>query len=341
MREDQLQVLERRGIIVPAYAEYIQEEWRDNPRLAMDAQPSLITVQNIGIPAYLANLVDPKVIRVLTTPMKAADIFSETKKGTWTTITTQFPVVESTGHVASYGDYSADGGVGSNYNWVPRQSYHFQTVTQYGDRETEMFGLAQINYVSDLNYSSALLIAKFQNLTYFYGVDIPNNFGALNDPSLIAPIVPATKVAGGTGWANALAIEIFNDIMALFVQLQTQLGGLIDRDTPMTLSLSPIVEPNMGRVTEYTLAPVRAAIKDNWKNLKIVTAPEYNTTAGELAQLIVDDVDGDKTAYCAFTEKMRAGRVVPYLSHFAQKKSAGTWGTVIRRPIAIASMLGL
>lgn len=341
MRQDQLQVLASRGIVVPEYAEYLKDEWRDNPTLAMDAQPSTITTSNIGIPAYLANLLDPKVVRVLTTPMKFGLIFGETKKGDWTTVTTQFPVVESTGEVSSYGDYNNNGSAGSNYNWVPRQSYHFQTVTQYGDRETEMFGLAQINYVSDLNFSSALLMSKFLNQTYAFGVAGLQNYGALNDPALPAPIVPSTKVAGGTTWNAATAVEVFNDVLSLFEQLQLQMGGLIDRDTPMTLSLSPTVEPNMGKVTSFTLAPVRAAIMENWKNLKIETAPEYATAGGQLAQLKVDEFEGDTTAYAGFTEKLRAGRVIPDLSSFKQKKVGGTWGTIIRRPIAIAQMLGL
>ncbi len=261
--------------------------------------------------------------------------------GNWTTFTTQFPMVEATGEVTSYGDYSDVGSVGSNYNWVPRQSYHFQTITQFGDRETEIFGLAQINYVSDLNYSSALLLSKFLNQTYLFGVGTLQNYGWLTDPSLTAPIQPTIKAAGGTTWAVATAGEIYNDVMNLFTQLQTQLQGEIDRDTPMTLSLSPVVEPRMGQVTAYTLASVRVAIKDNFPNMKIVKVPEYNTAAGELMQLMVDEIDGDKTAYSAFTEKMRARRVVPELSSFKQKKTSGSWGAIIKRPIAIAQMLGI
>ena len=54
--------------------------------------------------------------------------------------------------------------------------------------------------------------------------------------------------------------------------------------------------------------------------MRIVTAPEFNTASGELMQLIADEIDGDRTAYSAFTEKLRAGRVVPALSSFSQKK---------------------
>ena len=45
-------------------------------------------------------------------------------------------------------------------------------------------------------------------------------------------------------WAKRLGITV--------QQLQTQLQGYdIDRDTPMTLALSPILEPSLGKVTPY------------------------------------------------------------------------------------------
>jgi hypothetical protein len=58
-------------------------------------------------------------------------------------------------------------------------------------------------------------------------------------------------------------------------------------------------------------------------------------------QLIVDSVDGQKTAQVGFTEKMRAHPVFVGLSCFKQKKSAGTWGTIVKMPAGIASMYGI
>ncbi|EOI9212752.1 DUF2184 domain-containing protein, partial [Salmonella enterica subsp. enterica serovar Mbandaka] len=47
------------------------------------------------------------------------------------------------------------------------------------------------------------------------------------------------------------------------------------------------------------------------------------------------------TGYCSFTEKMRAHAVVTESSAWKQKKSAGTWGAIIRQPLAYAQMLGV
>jgi len=315
--------------------------WRGNMQLAMDAQPSLVTVSNNGVPGFLTNFLDPELVRVLVAPMKAADIYGETKKGDWVTLSTQFPVVESTGEVSSYGDHSNNGSSGANINWVPRQSYQFQTVSQWGERELEMYGLAKINYASEVNVASALVLAKFLNKSYFFGVANLQCYGMLNDPGLIAPILPTVKAAGGYTWAVATAQEIYNDVLAMFGQLQTQMAGLVpDMDAKMTLALSPVLAVSLKKVSLYNVT-AEQTIKENFSGLSIKTAPEFALDAGELAQLILENVDGVETTYAAFTEKMRAHPVIPDLSSWKQKKSAGTWGGILRRPICIASMQGM
>lgn len=324
--------------VVPT--EYVEDQWKGNFDLAADAQPTLITAANAGIPAFLTNLVDPEVIRILVSPMRAAEIYGEQKKGTWVDLTAMFPIVEAVGQVTSYGDFSNDGNADANLNWVTRQSYHFQTITQWGERQLDMYGAARINYAGEQNIASALVIAKFQNLTYFFGVTGLALYGALNDPNLIAPILPTVKTAGGYTWAVATAQEIYSDVLRLYGQLQTQMGGLIDMDADMTLAMSTTLYPNLSKVSAFNVT-AKQTVMENFPNLKIKTAPEFSLQAGELMQLILNSVDGTRTTLVAFTEKMRAHPVIPDVSSFKQKKSAGTWGFIGRRPIAIAQMQGM
>lgn len=79
-------------------------------------------------------------------------------------------MIESTGFVSSYGDYSNNGRTSANANWEYRESYHYQTVTKWGEKELARYGEAQINYAAELNVSSALTLAKFQNKSYFFGI---------------------------------------------------------------------------------------------------------------------------------------------------------------------------
>lgn len=312
-----------------------------NDGFACDAQPALVTTSNSGIPAFLSTYIDPKLIDVLVSPMKAAEIVGdEVKKGDWTTETAMFPVVESTGVTSAYGDYSESGNAGVNSNFPQRQSFHYQVMTQWGERELERAGLARIDWANRVNIASALTLNKYQNKTYFFGVSGLQNYGLLNDPSLSAAISPTTKTAGGTGWTNATALEVLADIQKLYKQLQSQANGLVELDTAMTLAMSPASEVALTKTTEFNVN-VSDILKKNFPNLTVKTAPEYTTDSGELVQLIVDEVEGQRTASCGFTEKMRAHPIVVNSSSFKQKKSQGTWGTVIFRPFLIAQMLGV
>lgn len=307
---------------------------------AMDAQPGLITTPNAGIPAFLTNMVDPEVIRVLVQPMKAAMIIGETKKGDWTMLSTQFPIAEAAGSVASYGDFSRNGTVDANANWVPRQSYTYQIHKRYGERAQALWGLAAINYSAELDVAAALVMNKFQNRSYFYGIAGLQNYGLLNDPGLIAPIAPTTKAAGGTSWTLATAAEEYQDVLNLYTQLLAQTGFNIDRDETMILALSPGREALLSKLSPFNIS-ARQMIRENFPNLTIMTAPEYSTTGGELMQLIAPRINGTQTAYGAFTEKMRAHNLVADTSSWTQKLSGGTWGAVIRRYVAVAQELGI
>lgn len=315
--------------------------------LAMDAAFPLVTTANAGIPAMLSTYIDPKLVEVLVAPMKAAEAAGgESKTGDWTMRTAMFPVIESTGEVTSYGDYNNSGASGVNFQFPQRQSYHYQTVTQWGERELAETGLAKIDLASRKNIASVLAINKFQNLTYLFGVQGLQNYGMLNDPALPADIVPTTKAAGGTAWIDATGavkatpLEVQQDIMKLFWMLQNRNKGLIDNDTQMTLVMSPQSAVALGINNEFGNS-VRFYLKETYPNMKIVTVPEYATAAGQKLQLIADEVEGQRTMECKFTEKMRAHPIVVEMSAFKQKKSAGTWGTVVFRPSFVGSMLGV
>ena len=308
---------------------------------ACDAQPALVTTSNSGIPAFLSTFIDPKLIDVLVSPMKAAEIVGdEVKKGDWTTETAMFPIIESTGVTSAYGDYSESGNAGVNSNFPQRQSFHYQVMTQWGERELERAGLARIDWANRTNIASVLTLNKYQNKTYFFGVSGLQNYGLLNDPSLSAAISPTTKTAGGTSWTNATALEVLADIQKLYKQLQSQANGLVELDTRMTLAMSPLSEVALTKTTEFNVN-VSDILKKNFPNLTVKTAPEYTTDSGELVQLIADEIEGQRTASCGFTEKLRAHPIVVNSSSFKQKKSQGTWGTVIFRPFLIAQMLGV
>jgi hypothetical protein len=336
------------GIVLPGCIDYLPEGFAQDSDMAFDAQPQLITVSNSGIPAYLSMYTDPDLIRVLVTPNKSAAILGEAKKGDWVTDTAMFPVVENTGETSVYGDYSENGSVGANVDFVPRQSFHYQTITQWGEKALERMGLAKIGWANQLNVASAMVLDKFENKMNFFGISGLQNYGLLNDPNLPAPILPGAKVFGAQAhgpWITAGAItatanEIYADIQALVADAITRNNGNVTLDTPMKLCMSPGSEVALTATNSFNVN-VADLLKKNFPQLTVETAPEYATTAGNLVQLIIPSIEGQDTGYCAFTEKMRAHAIVVGHSNFSQKKSQGGWGAIIRMPLAFAQMLGV
>ena len=346
--------LDAAGIVLPEAKAFMVDGWERSFELAMDAQPTLVTTPNSGIPAFLTTIVDPSIIEVLQAPVKAAKIAGEVRKGSWVDKTAMFPVVENTGEVSAYGDFTGNGRSGANTSFEQRQSYLFQTVVEYGELEMEQAGAARIAWAAQLQNSGANNLMRFANKSYFLGINGLQNYGLLNDPSLSASLTPATKAAGGTAWLvngapNATANEVYNDVLAIFQQLVTQSAGYIDRETPMVLAAPTAVESAFGFTNTFGLV-VRKMLQEEFPNLRIETAVQYQAqsasnpqgnAAGNLVQLIAEKIEGDDTVYCAFNEKMRSHPVIRDLSSFKQKRTSGTWGAIIRRPMGIASMLGV
>ncbi len=322
--------------------------------MAYDALPTLSTDPNGGIPVIFTTGTDPEVYEVLFAPNKAAEVLGERQAGTWVEDTRLFPVAEATGETSSYGDYSANGESGVNANWPARQQYLFQTITQWGEREVDRAALAKINIVAEKDKSAALNLSKFLNFTYLFGVRGLQNYGLMNDPNLTASLTPAPKAYGGTAWVSggvirATANEIYLDIQSTFLQLVLQANGLVDRATAMTLVLSPQSDGAMTATNSFNVN-VADLLKKNFPSIKIVSVPQYGlataansqgNAAGNFMQLIATDLEGQRTGFCAFGEKMRAHGIVKEMSAYRQKKSGGSWGAVIRMPIGISSMVGL
>ena len=339
---------------------FIPDEWKRDgatlAQIAMDEAGTLSTSQNSALPALLTTAFDPDVIRVVFAPLAMADILGEERRvGAWTDQTRIFPVVEDTGEVSSYSDYSTSGRAGINFNYPNFQSYLFQTFVRYGELETARAGLLRINYVGDLQRAAANVLNRFGNFSYAFGIAGLQNYGLLNNPFLSSYLTPALKAWGGTTWFNgntpaATANEVYNDILAVINKLLQQTNGVLTEDSKMTLAMGPVLREAMGFTNAFGVT-VRQMLKESFPSITIKTAPQYGTqsssnsqgfsTAGNLIQLIADEIDGQKVAYPAYNEKLRAHKLVPEASSWQQKYTSGSWGTILRIPVGISGMLGV
>ncbi len=317
----------------------------DGLPLAMDAPPSyvqseLVTVGNAGIPWFLANWVDPKVIAILVSPMMAAVIAGESLKGDWLTETAMFMTAEAVGDTSAYGDYSNSGSSNVNVNFPQRQNFLFQSFLQYGQREVGRYGLAKLDWVSQQQQANVLALAKALNFSYFYGVANLQNYGLINDPYLPPSLTPTFSWLTS---ASATANTIYQDVVRMVTQLMQQSQGTVRMDDKMVLAMSPQNATALTQVTLYNTNSVKELLKQNYPNLRIETAPEYGppyNAAGQLVQLIVEEIEGHRTVECAFSSKLMAHNMVVDSSSWKQKRSSGGFGTVWYRRFLQVSMLG-
>ena len=360
-------MLAARGVHLPYQMQrYLTDREKQTGILAMDAANPPIAAfgalpgplssdPNAALPWMLTSAIDPEIIRVIFSPLDFAEILGERKAGDWTEQTRFFPLVETTGEVSSYDDFVNNGRAGANFNYPQLQSYLFQTILNYGELQIARAGLAKINWVSELGMAAADLLNRFHNLSYAFGVAGLQNYGIMNNPYISAALTPATKAWGGTGWFNggapaATANEVYNDILAVVQKIIQQTNGAVELDSPMTLALSPQSQEAMIFANSFGVY-VKNLLKEGLPNLKIKTAVQYGaqtsansqgySTIGNVMQIIVDKIDGQKVAYPAYNEKMRAHKIVPELSSWKQKMTAGTWGTVMRMPLGVGGMIGI
>ncbi len=343
-----------RGVITDGVIGYIPDGWKNNFQMALDAQPSLTTVPNTGIPFWLTTFIDPAVYEILFAPNKAAKILGERRQGAWTDQTAMFPTVEHTGEVSSYGDFNNNGRTGVNTNWPQRQSYLYQTMKEYGELEIDRAGLGRINWVSEIDGAAALALGKFQNQTYFFGVFGLENYGLLNDPNLSGPITPAVKTYGGTAWISggqvkATPNEVYQDFQAIYIQLVSQTNDLVNNESKLVVSMHPSTQTALTAANSFGVT-TKKLLAEDFPNIRFETAVQYGAQSatnpqgvvgGNLVQMICEDVEGQKAGYCAFNEKMRAHPIIRHESSFRQKLTAGTWGAILRMPVLFAAMLGV
>lgn len=328
----------RYGFVFPGARMWLTPE--NKARIAQDA--ALVTTPNTTVPAELLAYIDPMVIEIMTAPRRAREIFGEEKKGDWTTPYAKWRVDEMTGRTEPYSDYANATTSGINSEWQTRPQYVFQTTITYGDLEVAMSSVAKVNLAASKQRAAANVIDIDQNRFYLLGVADKEIYGILNDPNLPDAITAAPSGTGSsTKWADKTTTQIYNDILALFAELSSQSNGLIDRDTPLKLCLSPEMAVRLGAATDFNVS-VLDMLTRYFSSISIVTVPElHSMTAGETVFLIAPEVNGQKSGVLAFGDKMIAGRVVPDLSSLRQKFVGTTYGGIVLMPFAFAQMTGM
>lgn len=332
-----LNLLRKKGFIFDSAKGFITDKNRAS--VVRDAA-TMITAPNSGIPTVFTAYIDPRAIDILTAPTRAREIFSEVRKGDWTTSVSIFKAVEMTGHTTPYTDYGNGATADVNVTFPQRENYMFQTHIRYGEREIAVSAEALVNLATEKQRSATTIIDKDANKYYLYGVEGHEIYGLLNEPNLPASITPSVVGDNKTHWADKTTQQIYDDILALASTLFTNSMGNIDEKANLVLAVSPAMSVLLGKATDYNVS-VKDMLNKYFDNLDFVTLPELATENGDSVYLIAREIMGSKTAELGFSEKLRQHRVVPYTSWYEQKYTSGTYGCIVYRPMGIASMTGV
>lgn len=295
---------------------------------------------NATVPAYMRAYVTPEIIKELTAIRAYKEIAPEVKNGDFTTSFAQFRCLEYTGDVQPYGDYDGNGQSGVNTNYPTRQQYRFQTTIKVGDLEQEMNAKARVDLLEEKQTAAAINIDIAFNNFAMYGVQGMAVYGLLNEPSLNAALTPIS-VGGVTAWSGKTANEQMDDITKLMTSLYTQANGHINKRTATKLLVSPNMLAQMDKVNTYGITTYDMITK-TYPNMTVEVVPELYDEATQTSTMMVkaDQILGQQTMNFGYSDKYYAHAMVRNLSNWEQKISAGTFGAIVYRPFAIATMTG-
>ena len=325
-----------KGVVFDGAKAFIDAKNMD--RIVADA--ALVTQMNGGVPAVMTTYVDPMVVEILQAPTNARAIFGETKKGDWTNSHAVFKAVEYTGESTEYTDYGNGAMADVNVTYPTRENYIAQTHIRYGEREMAVSARGLINLASEKQKSAASIINREQNKFYLYGVAGREIYGLLNEPNLPEALTPATVDTDKTLWEDKTTRQVYDDILALAAELFKNSNGRIDEKSPLVLAVAPEQNVQLGKATDFNVS-VKDMLDKYFDNITYVTLPELAATSGNTVLLAAKTVDGSPTAQLAYSEKMRAFQLVPNTSSWEQKFAFGTYGCVLYRPFAVATMTGV
>lgn len=310
----------------------------DIERLAYDA--AMVTKPNSGVPVEFTSYLDPRVIEILTGPRNSREIFAEVKKGDWTTSYARFEVDEITGAVEAYTDYGNAGMADVNPTYPVRQQYVFQTNIRYGDRELDYAAKARLQLAARKQRAAATTIDIAQNKYNLLGVENMEIYGLLNEPNRPAAIAPGPGEGRNNTWKLKTTKEIYADYLLLFQNLAKNSLGHIRNDSDLILVTSPSAAVELGKATDFNVS-VMDMIKRYTPNIKFAQLPELENSTSSTVLLICRSINGEPTGEFGFSEKMRAMRLVPETSSFKQKFVGTSYGCILYRPFAVATMTGV
>lgn len=299
----------------------------------------------------------PGFVRFITAARKIDELIGMTTIGSWEDEQIVQGMLEPTGNAIPYGDYSNIPLTSWNVNYEWRTVVRFEMGAAVGLLEEARAARIRVNTGAEKRGQAGVALDIQRNRVGFYGYNGGNNrtYGFLNDPSLPAYVTVPNGAAASPLWANKTFIEITADIRTGLADLQVASQDTIDVQTaPIVmaiptgrnqyLSVTPGT-PTSGGTGGYS---VRQWLKDNYPNLRVVTAPELTDANGGssamyfYAESVNDGSSDDGQVFSQIVPaKFQALGVEKKAKAYVEDYANATAGVLLKRPYAVKRYTGI
>ena len=293
----------------------------------------------------------PGFVRIITSARKADKIIGISTVGAWEDEEIIQSTLENLGEVAPYTDYGNIPLASWQPNYARRTVVRFELGFAVGILEEARTARARIQTAAEKRVSVAQALEIARNRVAFYGFNNGQNntYGLLNEPELLPALTAATGGAGDTKWATKTFTEITADIRQMMAELQIRSMDNIDPEThPLKLNLPTGVNQYMSVTTGLGYS-VRKWLQENYPNVSLETAPEFNDAVGgeSVAYLQPESFDdgisddGGQVWMQCVPSKFYSLGVEKRAKNYLEDSSNATAGALLKRPLLVVRMIGV
>ncbi len=322
---------------------------------AMDASwapnPVQITSPSIVTPIQFLQNWLPGFVKVITAARKIDELCGIDTIGNWRDEWIIQGVIEPEGNIAVYKDSTNVPLADWNVNWEQRTIVRLESGITVGRLEQARASASMNNSDAEKRAASVLQLEIWRNLIGFYGFNggSNNTYGLLNDPSLPAYTTVPNGASGSPLWAQKTFLEITQDIITAFNQLQIQSQDNIDpQAVDTTLAIPFNVAQYLSMLNPLGTLSVAMWLKQTYPKCRVVTAPQFAAANGgdNVFYLWADEVedggtDDKRTFIQVVPVKLMALGVEQRAKSYIEDYTNATAGIMCKRPYAVCRYSGI
>jgi hypothetical protein len=307
------------------------------------AIPSLVQFLQAWMPGF---------VNFITAARKIDELVGLSTIGSWEDEQIVQGMLEPTGNAIPYGDYSNIPLTSWNANFEWRTVVRFEMGILVGLLEEARAARMRISSSGEKRGQAGRALDIQRNRVGFYGYNdgAGRTYGFLNDPVLPAyTTLPNGATSGSPAWSGKTFNDITADIRLALATLQIQSMDTIDVEkTPITMAI-PMGTNQYLTVTQAVGGiSVREWLRENYPNVRVVTAPELRDGNGGASVMYVyaervDDGSSDdgKTFIQVVPSKFQALGVEKRAKSYVEDYANATAGIMCKRGYAVTRWTGL